>query len=201
MKTRHMTAILVLAASGLWGCGERAPEGATLIRAARLYVAPDAPAIDDAAVLIVAGRIAAVGPAAEIPAGGAAGLGQCDGGTLVAGFQNSHVHFIDAKFAGAKDRPAAELTASMNEMLNRYGFTMVVDTASDLANTVALRARVEGGDVAGPRILTAGDALLSEGWHSDLPARPAARVPGKPRAAGERRGSARERAGESRWRR
>jgi imidazolonepropionase-like amidohydrolase len=151
--------LLAICALSLQACGERAPEGATLIRAARLYAAPDAPAVDDAAVLIVGGRIAAAGPAAEIPAGGAASLGQCDGGTLVAGFQNSHVHFTDVKFAGAKDRPAAELAAAMTDMLNRYGFTTVVDTASDLANTVALRARVEGGEVPGPRILTAGGAL------------------------------------------
>jgi imidazolonepropionase-like amidohydrolase len=159
MTTRHMTAILVLAIAGLSACGERAPEGATLIRATRLYVAPDAPAIDDAAVLIVGGRIAAVGPAADIPAAGAASLGQCDGGTLVAGFQNSHVHFTEEKFAGAKGKPAAELAAAMTDMLNRYGFTTVVDTASELSNTVALRARVESGEVAGPRILTAGGAI------------------------------------------
>ena len=156
---RAAIVFLAICALSLQACGERAPEGATLVRATRLYVAPDAPAIDDAAVLIVEGRIAAAGPASEIPAGGAASLGQCDGGTLVAGFQNSHVHFTDAKFAGAKDRPAAELTTAMTEMLNRYGFTTVVDTASDLANTVALRARVEGGEVPGPRILTAGGAL------------------------------------------
>ena len=47
----------------------------------------------------------------------------------------------------------------MTDMLNRYGFTTVVDTASNLANTVALRERVERGEVAGPRILTAGFAL------------------------------------------
>ena len=44
-------------------------------------------------------------------------------------------------------------------MLNRYGFTTVVDTASNLANTVSLRERIESGEVAGPRILTAGFAL------------------------------------------
>ena len=48
----------------------------------------------------------------------------------------------------------------MTAMLNRYGFTTVVDAASVLANTVALRARVESGEVAGPRILTAGGALF-----------------------------------------
>ena len=149
----------LLASLGLAACGERAPEGATVIRAARLYVAPDAPVVDDAVILIVDGKIAAAGPAKDIEAHGAGKLGDCDGGIVVAGFQNSHVHFIEPKFAGAKARPAKELAAAMTEMLNRRGFTTVVDTASDLANTVALRARVEAGEVAGPRILTAGGAL------------------------------------------
>jgi len=159
VRQRPMT-IWVLAALGLAGCGGRAPEGATVIYAARLYTAPDAPAVDDAAILIVDGKIAAAGPAKDIEARGADSLGACDGGVVVAGFQNSHVHFIEPKFAGAKEKPAAELAAAMTAMLNRYGFTTVVDTASDLANTVALRARVESGEVAGPRILTAGGALF-----------------------------------------
>jgi imidazolonepropionase-like amidohydrolase len=44
-------------------------------------------------------------------------------------------------------------------MLNRWGFTTVVDTASNVANTAALRDRIERGEVAGPRIVTAGFAL------------------------------------------
>jgi imidazolonepropionase-like amidohydrolase len=75
---------------------------------------------------------------------------------VTAGFQNSHVHFIEGKFEGAKDKPAADLAKAMDAMLNRYGFTTVVDTGSDLANTAAIRRRIEGGEVAGPRILTAG---------------------------------------------
>ena len=151
---------LVLAALELAACGGRAPEGATVIHAARLYAAPDAPPMDEAAILIVDGRIEAAGPAKDIESRGAGSLGACDGGVVVAGFQNSHVHFIEPKFAGAKDKPAAELAAAMTAMLNRYGFTTVVDAASVLANTVALRARVEAGEVAGPRILTAGGALF-----------------------------------------
>jgi imidazolonepropionase-like amidohydrolase len=170
---RATIAFLTVSALSLQACGERAPEGAILIRATQVYVAPDAPPIDDAAVLIAEGRIAAVGPAADIPARGAASLGQCDGGTLVAGFQNSHVHFTDAKFAGASAQPAAELAAALTDMLNRFGFTIVVDTASDLSNTVALRARVDSGEVAGPRILTAGGALYPKGgipiYLRDLP--------------------------------
>jgi len=78
---------------------------------------------------------------------------------VTAGFQNSHVHFTESGFANAATRPAAELAAAMTDMLNRYGFTTVVDTTSDLSNTIALRERVERGEVAGPRILTAGWAL------------------------------------------
>jgi imidazolonepropionase-like amidohydrolase len=107
----------------------------------------------------VDGRIAAAGSAAKIPVRGAASLAQCDGGTVVAGFQNSHVHFIEAKFAAATERPAAELGAALDDMLNRFGFTTVVDTASELANTAALRKRIDTGEIPGPRILTAGGAL------------------------------------------
>jgi imidazolonepropionase-like amidohydrolase len=148
--------ILILAPLLLEACGEPAPEGATVIRAARLYTAPDRKPIDDAAILIVDGRIAAAGPSADIAVRGAASFAQCDGGTVVAGFQNSHVHFTEAKFAGAADKPAAELAAALDDMLNRFGFTTVVDTGSDIANTGALRTRVDAGEVAGPRILTAG---------------------------------------------
>lgn len=164
---------LAVAALLLAACGERAPEGATVLRAARLYIAPDRPPIDEAAILIVDGRIAAAGPSDEIAARGAAAFAQCDGGTVVAGFQNSHVHFTEPKFAGAADRPASELAAALDDMLNRFGFTTVVDTASDLGNTVALRTRVDAGEIAGPRILTAGGALYPKGgipiYLRDLP--------------------------------
>ncbi len=161
MKCRRLPAAFALfgIAGALGACGERAPEGALLLTATRLYVAADAPPIDDAAILVVDGKIVAVGPAKDVKGGGAQRLAACDGGTVTAGFQNSHVHFTETKFADAAVKPAAELTAAMADMLNRYGFTTVVDTASNLANTVSLRERVERGDVAGPRILTAGFAL------------------------------------------
>jgi imidazolonepropionase-like amidohydrolase len=160
MRTRALALLNVaIGALALAACGDRAPEGATLLTATRLYVAPDAPPIDDAAILIVDGKVVTAGPAKDVASRGATRIGACDGGTVTAGFQNSHVHFTESKFADAADRPAAELTAAMTDMLNRFGFTTVVDATSNLANTVALRERVEGGDVPGPRILTAGWAL------------------------------------------
>jgi imidazolonepropionase-like amidohydrolase len=163
MKNRPLAATWTLSAMAgavaLTGCGERAPQGATLLTATRLYVSPDAPPIDDAAILIVDGKIAAAGHAKDVASGGALRLAACDGGTVTAGFQNSHVHFTESKFADAAAKEAPQLAAAMTDMLNRFGFTTVVDTASNIANTVALRERVEKGEVPGPRILTAGFAL------------------------------------------
>ena len=53
-------------------------------------------------------------------------------------------------------QPAAELARQLESMLTRYGFTTVFDTGSDQSNTVALRERIEKGELRGPRILTAG---------------------------------------------
>jgi imidazolonepropionase-like amidohydrolase len=44
----------------------------------------------------------------------------------------------------------------VESLTTRYGFTTVFDTGSDLANTLAIRARIEKGEMRGPRILTVG---------------------------------------------
>jgi imidazolonepropionase-like amidohydrolase len=80
----------------------------------------------------------------------------------VAGFQNSHVHFIGPQFEGAATRAPAELDDELQRMLTGYGFTTVLDTGSDLDNTLALRKRVESGELDGPRILTAGIPIFPE---------------------------------------
>ena len=159
MKPTTIVMPMLAAAWWLAGCGERAPEGSVLIQASRLYVAPDQPPVEDAAVLLNGGKIVAAGPRKEVASRGATVLEQCDAGVVVAGFQNSHVHFTEPKFEDAAGQPAAELAANLEAMLTRHGFTTVLDTASRLDNTVAIRARIERGEVAGPRILTAGGAL------------------------------------------
>ena len=42
----------------------------------------------------------------------------CSGLTITAGFWNSHVHFIQCKWADAANIPAAELSAQIQTMLN-----------------------------------------------------------------------------------
>ena len=160
--TRRTGAVLIAATFLAAACGERAPEGSVLLTASRIYTAPDQMPIDDGAILLQEGRILAVGPSDKIASRGAGRLERCDGGIVVAGFQNSHVHFIEPKWEGADARPAGELADNLRDMLTRHGFTTVVDTGSRVENTVALRARIQRGEVLGPRILTAGLPLYPE---------------------------------------
>ena len=125
----------------------------------RVFPFPESRPIDDAAVVIENGRILAVGPRDRVVVPTGARRIDCDGLTILAGFQNSHVHFTEEKWNEAGTQIAAQLTDQLSAMFLRYGFTTVVDTASLLSNTVKLRNRIAAGDVAGPRILTAGLAL------------------------------------------
>ncbi|MGO9640874.1 MAG: amidohydrolase family protein, partial [Candidatus Acidiferrales bacterium] len=73
------------------------------------------------------------------------------------------------------------LTQQMRDMLTHSGFTTVVDTASDPENTIALRRRVETGEVQGPQIYTAGAALYPPNgipfYLGDLPPEVRAKLP------------------------
>ena len=124
---------------------------------AKVYRSPVAPAEAHATILIRAGKIAAVGEKVHIPTG--VPVLPCNGCIVFAGFWNSHVHFTGPQWEDAAHAPADQLTRDLQAMLTHSGFTTVVDLASDVNNTVALRKRVETGEVAGPRIYTAGFAL------------------------------------------
>jgi len=58
----------------------------------------------------------------------------------------------------------------MQEMLTRWGFTTVWDLGSLPSNTLAIRRRVESGEVPGPQILMAGDIFPKGGHPVYLPA-------------------------------
>jgi imidazolonepropionase-like amidohydrolase len=124
------------------------------ITRATVYAAPDAPARRDVTVVIRHGVIAAVGEHLRIPKG--IETISCQACVVLAGFWNAHVHFMEPKWNEAANQPADKLARQMSEMLTHSGFTTVVDTGSDRENTIALRRRVESGEVLGPRIFTAG---------------------------------------------
>ncbi|MGH8285820.1 MAG: amidohydrolase family protein, partial [Steroidobacteraceae bacterium] len=146
-------------------CASTSPEphsGAAqswVLTGTRVYITPDSLPIDDGVVAVEGGKIVAVWPAANVRLRGDMRTSDCSGGVITAGFQNSHVHFTEGAFADAASQPPPNLTHSLESMLTRFGFTTVVDTGSDIANTSALRRRIEQRDVRGPRILTTGVPL------------------------------------------
>jgi imidazolonepropionase-like amidohydrolase len=134
-------------------------ESITALFAAKIYISPTEPPIADGAIIIRDGKIAAVGKSSDIVVPARAKDLNFPGSTITAGFQNSHMHFTEPKWADAENQTAKKLHEQLNDMLLRYGFTTVVDTGSFLQNTNAIRKRIESGEVAGPRILTAGGPL------------------------------------------
>lgn len=157
LAIRHAAHLAVLASLVASTPGLASDANATwALKATRLYVAADARPIENGAVFVRDGKIAAVG-AGEIAIPDGTPISECSGGIVTAGFQNSHVHFIGEAFTNARDKSGASLKDALTSMLTRYGYTTVVDTAAfDRDNSLALRARIESGEVPGPRILTVG---------------------------------------------
>jgi imidazolonepropionase-like amidohydrolase len=135
-----------------------------VLRGGSVYASPDAAPLPDAVVVISGGAISAVGSASDVQIPADARVIDCAGKTVVAGFWNSHVHFTEAVWKSAASGPAAPLTAHMQEMLTRWGFTTVWDLGSDPDDSLPLRRRVNAGDIAGPNIMLAGN-MYPKGGH------------------------------------
>lgn len=130
-----------------------------VVQGATVRCAPGEPPLR-ADVLVGDGRILRVGTELGVPTGGTVVDGA--GGTLMAGFWNSHVHLTGPQWARAGRRPVDELEASLADMLTSHGFTTVADLASDPRATLPLVRRVNAGEVVGPRIHTAGLGIHPE---------------------------------------
>ncbi len=128
-----------------------------------IYPNPRQQPIRDGVVLIQDGKIAAVGSKAILQTAQSVQVIDCSGLTITAGFWNSHAHFFERKWADAGTIPARELDRQLQDMLTRYGFTAVFDVGSNWENTRRLRARIDSGEVNGPRIRSTGEALVAAG--------------------------------------
>jgi imidazolonepropionase-like amidohydrolase len=137
---------------------------------ATVFAAPDAPPLHDAVVLISEGRITAVGHRGDVDVPEKARVIHCEGKYIVAGFWNSHVHLSEPAWNDAGTAPADGLEKHMQEMLTRWGFTSVWDLGSIPANSLALRQRVESGEIPGPKIFLAGTIFPKNGHPVYLPA-------------------------------
>jgi imidazolonepropionase-like amidohydrolase len=144
-------------------------DSSLVLQGGRVYPSPAASPIDDAVVLIRNGEIAAVGKRGQVTIPKSARVIDCTGKVIVAGFWNSHVHFENG-WHDASHASADQIEAHMQEMLTRRGFTTVWDLGSEPDNTLALRRRIEAGEISGPQILMAGDIFPKNGHPVYLPA-------------------------------
>jgi imidazolonepropionase-like amidohydrolase len=144
------------------------PSGYLALVNGKVYPTPQAVPILDANIIIHDGKIVAVGKDAEIPK--SAYIIECAGRVIVAGFWNSHVHFTEDAWRDAATAPAAKLEEHMQTMLSKWGDTTVFDIGSFPQDTLALRKRVESGEIAGPKIYTtAGSIFPKDGIPVYLP--------------------------------
>lgn len=154
----------------LWsGQFAKAQEKVIILQGGRVYPSPTATPIDDAVVVIRNGRIERVGTAGKVKNLPNAQVIDCRGKVIVAGFWNSHVHFENG-WEDAQHQPAAKLESQLQQMLTRWGFTTVWDLGSAPGDTLALRRRIESGEIGGPQILMAGDIFPLHGHPAYLPA-------------------------------
>jgi imidazolonepropionase-like amidohydrolase len=150
-------------------------EAQTLVlKGGSVYASPEATPISDSVIVTSAGVITAVGRAGEVQIPPDAHVIDCSGKTIVAGFWNSHVHFTEAVWRNADSAPAAPLTAHMQEMLTRWGFTTVWSLGSEPTASMALRRRVYADEILGPNIFLVGSIFPKDGRPAYLPE---ARIP------------------------
>ena len=157
---------LLAAATGI---GATANAQTLALVGGKVYASPDAASLDDAVVVMANGVIAAIGSRSDVQIPSDARVIDCTGKTVVAGFWNSHVHFTEAVWRNAGSAPAAPLTAHMQEMLTRWGFTTVWSLGSDPDNSMALRRRVYADEILGPNIFLVGSIFPRDGRPAYLP--------------------------------
>ncbi|MCF7220699.1 amidohydrolase family protein [Marilutibacter chinensis] len=122
---------------------------------ARVYPDPQAAPIENATVLMRDGRIVELGTSVALPDGVA--VIDAEGGTVTAGFWNSHAHTLPLPLREADTRTSAELGFALRQLFTRWGFTTVFDIASFPSdNAATLRRRIAAGEMAGPALLTVG---------------------------------------------
>lgn len=163
----------VLFASALGGSasvGATASAQTLALVGGSVYTSPDAVPLRDAVVLASNGTITAIGSRSDVSIPTDARVIDCAGKTIVAGFWNSHVHFTQDVWRSARSGPAVPLTEHMQAMLTKWGFTTVWDLGSDPDDSLALRKRVESGEIPGPKILFAGNIFPKGGHPAYLPA-------------------------------
>lgn len=142
------------------------------IRAARLIDGTGAPPIENAVMIVKAGRIEQVGRGLAVPPG--ARVIDLGTHTIVPGYIDAHTHMttespgdrkLDRLSATAADFALVGAVNARNMLM--AGFTTVRDVGGlDLAD-VALKRAIDRGDAIGPRMFVATTSISITGGHGD----------------------------------
>jgi imidazolonepropionase-like amidohydrolase len=142
------------------------------IRAKRLFDGSRQPAVQDAVVVIDGARIAAVGPASQVPL--PPGVDVLDAGdqTVLPGLIDAHVHILltGSARSGEEDRAATDAQALLVGVRNAFlalkrGLTAVRDCGDRNYLSLTLRDSINAGGLAGPRLVCSGPVLTSTAGH------------------------------------
>lgn len=145
-----------------------------VVAAARVLTGVPGEHVTDGAVLVEGERIVAVGPRAQVAARAGEGARELSfpDGTLLPGLINCHVHLafapgpdLVATLRAADDAQLLLAMAGRAQQLLDCGVTTVRDLGDRGGLAVRLRAGIEQGAVAGPRILAATAPLTPPGGH------------------------------------
>lgn len=159
-----------------------------LVTAARMLDVERGRMVEAPAVLLVDGRIAAVGRQGELQAPAGARTLDLGGLTLLPGLVDMHVHLTsNPRIRGLERLRFADSfwpvngVAAAKQMLEA-GFTTVRNVGAGDYGDVGLRQAIDAGIVPGPRMITATYAIGATGGHCDsgggMPASMARRSPG-----------------------
>jgi imidazolonepropionase-like amidohydrolase len=164
---------LLLAATAVLAVADAASAATTVVTADRLLDVASGRWIAQPAVVIVDGRITAVGPRGTTAVPADAKRIDLPGQTLLPGLIDMHVHVTgDPRIGGNRYLDYTDSfwtaigVANVKAMLEA-GFTTVRDVGANDYADVGLKQAIEGGYIAGPRIVPATYALGVTGGHCD----------------------------------
>jgi len=169
---RAHSIIVALLAAGLSTLAASAQT--TVVKAARYLDVETGRLVRPAAIIIEAGTITAVNPAA-LPEGPDVAVIDLGDQTLLPGLMDMHTHLCydlegDWVHRGVIEGAAdAALRGSRNAAITlRAGFTTVRDVGAGGFADVALMRAIDAGIVEGPRMIPAGHAIGITGGHADV---------------------------------
>lgn len=138
------------------------------IKGKRLLDGANRPLVQDAMVVIDAGRIVTLGPASEVGVPAGTQVVEVGDRTIMPGLIDAHVHllFSGGPFSGQESRNATDHEALLMGVHNaqlglRSGLTTVRDCGDQNFMSLVLRDFINAGKLAGPRLVCAGPVLTS----------------------------------------